>query len=76
MVQAKHSKKGPATEDRSQGMDKSCYTFTPKEGVSHQRCRVLQVWEGGALQGSFQVKEGEVGGAKDMKRKQRPAKKP
>ena len=63
MVKAKHSKKASAAEDRNQSSHKPftvwSNTFTPKEGVSDKRCRMLQIWEDRTFQGELQGKGGK-----------------
>ena len=81
MVQAKHSKRGPAMEGRSQG---TCLvllllwssTFTPKEGLPTRDAECHKCRKKGHFKGSSRSKkeEMEVGRAKDVKRKHKLAK--
>ena len=81
MVQAKHSKKGPAMEDRSQGTCKSSYYC--EATLSHQKkefpardAECYNCGKKGHFKDSCSSKneEKEVGKANDMKRKQKPGK--
>ena len=65
MMPAKHSKKGPAMEDRSQGTCMSCYCCGATPSHPEKECP--------ARDAVYYKCSKKVGKAKDVKRKQKPA---
>ena len=81
MMQAKHSRKEPSMEDRSQSMCKSCYCCGTKPSYLKKKCptrdaECYKYKKKGHSKGACKLKkeEKEVGRPKDMKRKQKPTK--
>ena len=81
MMQAEHSKKRPATEDRSQDMHKSCYCCGATPSHAKKECptrdaECYKYGKKGYFKCSCRAKQEEkgVGTAKNVKRKQKPAK--